>query len=65
MELHPPHSASALITHLNGLLDDALKETFPSSDPVAINVELESPADAKATTASLGHIGKRQGVDRG
>jgi hypothetical protein len=26
--------------HLNELLDEALKETFPASDPIAINVEL-------------------------
>ena len=29
--------------HNNDLLDEALKETFPASDPIAINVDPESP----------------------
>jgi hypothetical protein len=37
------------LAHLNELLDEALKETFPASDPVAINVELETP-ELKITT---------------
>ncbi len=32
----------AAMTHLNELLDEALEETFPASDPVAIDVELRS-----------------------
>jgi hypothetical protein len=28
---------------LNDLLDEALKGTFPASDPIAIDVELEQP----------------------
>ena len=31
----------AAIAHLDELLDEALKETFPASDPIAINIELE------------------------
>jgi hypothetical protein len=31
--------------HLNELLDEALKQTFPASDPIAINVEVQSPED--------------------
>jgi hypothetical protein len=31
------------MAHLDELLDQALKDTFPASDPVAINVELEPP----------------------
>ena len=38
----------AAIAHLNELLDEALKETFPASDPIAISVELESPEHATA-----------------
>jgi hypothetical protein len=30
------------MAHLDELLDEALKATFPASDPVAIDVELES-----------------------
>jgi hypothetical protein len=34
-------SLSAVADHLNELLDEALKETFPASDPVAITVDVE------------------------
>jgi hypothetical protein len=30
------------MAHLNELLDEALEETFPASDPIAIAIELES-----------------------
>ena len=38
--LHQPLPAA--MAHLDELLDEALKATFPASDPVAIDVELES-----------------------
>jgi len=41
---------AAANAHLNELLDEALTETFPASDPIAINVELESPEHRIATT---------------
>jgi hypothetical protein len=31
--------------HLSELLDEALEETFPASDPIAIAVELETMED--------------------
>ena len=34
---------TAAKAHLNELLDEALKQTFPASDPIAINVEVQSP----------------------
>ncbi len=37
---HKPRPAT--MAHLNELLDEALEETFPASDPIAIAVELES-----------------------
>ncbi len=38
------HKASSrAIAHLGGLLDEALDQTFPASDAVAINIERESP----------------------
>ncbi len=40
----------ATTAHMNDLLDEALKETFPASDPIAINVELKSPERGIATT---------------
>jgi hypothetical protein len=46
-----PGSAAA---HLNELLDEALQQTFPASDPVAIDIEA-GPAgagsDAKSRTS--------------
>jgi hypothetical protein len=34
---HPHNLSSAAMAHLNELLDEALKQTFPASDPIAIN----------------------------
>ena len=39
--LREPHPAA--MAHLDELLDEASKDTFPASDPVAINVEIELP----------------------
>lgn len=38
---HQHKFSSAAAAHLNELLDEALKETFPASDPVAIDIEIE------------------------
>jgi hypothetical protein len=38
----PQKPVPAAMAHLNELLDEALEETFPASDPIAIAVELES-----------------------
>ena len=35
------HTAPAVMTHLDELLDEALKLTFPASDPIAVAVESE------------------------
>ena len=35
----PYNALPAAMAHLNDQLDEALKETFPASDPVAINIE--------------------------
>ena len=34
--------SSRLLAHLNWLLDEALEQTFPASDAVAIDIERES-----------------------
>ncbi len=39
---HQRRSSPAVIAHLSQLLDEALNETFPASDPVAIAVEFAS-----------------------
>ena len=36
----PYKYSSAVIAHLDELLDEALKTTFPTSDPIAINFAL-------------------------
>jgi hypothetical protein len=38
--LHGPSAVA--IAHVEELLDEALNETFPASDPVAINIERPS-----------------------
>jgi hypothetical protein len=40
---------------MNDLLDEALIETFPASDPIAINVERESPGHGIAITLRASH----------
>ena len=37
----PHRASSSAIAHLDELLDEALEQTFPASDAVAINVERE------------------------
>ena len=59
--LHRPLRAT--MTHLDELLDEALKETFPASDPVAIDVELEPPEHETATSPGAG--GGIQGTPEG
>ena len=40
---HKPHRASSsVLAYLDGLLDEALEQTFPASDAVAIDFERES-----------------------
>jgi hypothetical protein len=42
-----PHGlAPPTIGHVDELLDEALNETFPASDPVAINIERASDQSA-------------------
>ena len=66
---NPQKSPSAAIAHMNDLLDEALKQTFPASDPIAINVELESPEHGIATTpgSAIGLVARarRRGGGRG
>jgi hypothetical protein len=44
---------SAAIAHLDELLDEALKETFPASDAIAIGIELEAAASGRGLTPTL------------
>ena len=56
----PQKSSSAEIAHMNDLLDEALTETFPASDPIAINVELELPGHGIAITPRASHSARRR-----
>jgi hypothetical protein len=42
IEYKPHRASSRALAHLDGLLDEALEQTFPASDAVAIDVERES-----------------------
>jgi hypothetical protein len=44
--------SAATLAHIDELLDEALKQTFPASDPVAINIER---ASASGETQSPNH----------
>jgi len=41
-------ASEATLTHIDELLDEALKQTFPASDPVAINIERVSDTQRDA-----------------
>jgi hypothetical protein len=58
---HAQKLSSAARAHLNELLDEALEETFPASDPIAIAVELETMEDR----SSEGHGHRKDQVARG
>ena len=67
---NPQKSRPAEIAHMNDLLDDALAETFPASDPIAISFELESPEHETATTPGFhtplrGTLRRRRGSGDG
>jgi hypothetical protein len=42
IENKPRRASSSALAHLDGLLDEALEQTFPASDAVAIDFERES-----------------------
>ena len=42
IEKNPHRVSSSALAHLDGLLDEALEQTFPASDAVAIDIERES-----------------------
>ncbi len=54
------------ISHLSELLDEALQETFPASDPVAVTIELELPSlGANSRTGMRSASSQPRGVSGG
>lgn len=39
---HPHQLSPTVLAHLDRLLDEALQETFPASDPIAVTVNMET-----------------------
>lgn len=56
---HLQKLSSAARAHLDELLDEALAETFPASDPVAIAVE---PGTVEERSSGHGHRNDRNAV---
>ena len=58
-------ASSSALAHLDGLLDEALEQTFPASDAVAIGFERESHdrkarvLDSRTPLADNRKVGKR------
>jgi hypothetical protein len=50
---NPQKALPAAIAHMNDLLDEALKQTFPASDPIAISVALGSTEHGIAMTPGV------------
>ena len=49
------------LAHLDGLLDEALEQTFPASDAVAIDIEREShDIEARALDSRTLLVGNRK-----
>ena len=59
---HKTHRlSSSVLAHLDGLLDEALEQTFPASDAVAIDIERESPdTEARALDSRTLLVGNRK-----
>jgi hypothetical protein len=47
---HPHKLPSEAMAHLDELLDEALKQTFPASDAIAIDIELEAAPGGRDLT---------------
>ena len=59
IENKPDRASSSALAHLDGLLDEALEQTFPASDAVAIDIERELH-DRKARVLEFPHSARWQ-----
>ena len=65
IENKPHRASSSALAHLDGLLDEALEQTFPASDAVAIDFKRESPdrdarlLDSRTLLAGNRKVGQR------
>ena len=65
IENKPHRLSSRALAHLDGLLDEALEQTFPASDPVAIDIDREShDREARAFDSRTPLAGKRKVGER-
>ena len=61
IENKPHRASSSAVAHLDGLLDEALEQTFPASDAVAIDFERESyDREARVRDSRTPLAGKRK-----
>ena len=61
VESNPHRASSSALAHLDGLLDEALEQTFPASDAVAIDFEREShDLEAQVLNSRTPLAGKRK-----
>ena len=61
VESNPHRASSSALAHLDGLLDEALEQTFPASDAVAIDFEREShDLEAQVLDSRTPLAGKRK-----
>ena len=60
IENKPHRASSSALAHLDGLLDEALEQTFPASDAVAIDFERESYVEARVLDSRTPLAGKRK-----
>jgi ketosteroid isomerase-like protein len=65
IENKPHRASSRALAHLDGLLDEALEQTFPASDAVAIDFERETHhrearvLDSRTSLAHKRKVGER------
>jgi hypothetical protein len=61
-----PVQSTVKVTHQESVLDEALEESFPASDPVAVDISRVDPAANKSTvTGELDGARKKSPAPKG